>query len=151
MRTAGRCGRGGPVGRLRSVSRVAYRTDHAPIGVLVVDADRRVRRSLSCLIDLADGLACAAAVGDATDALSALQGAEAVDVCLIDPRLPEIEAGIALMVRMRERWPSMRIVAMSFSDATEHRALDGGADAFVAKSGQPDALMEVIRTVAADR
>jgi two-component system invasion response regulator UvrY len=121
-----------------------------PVRVLIVDGDRRVRRSLAGLIELAEGLTCCGMAEDAAAALTCLEQAPA-DVCLIDPRSSEADCGLELLAEMRRRWPQLGIVAMSFVDASADPCLDGGADAFVAKSGQPDALVDALRTVAAQR
>ena len=66
-----------------------------PTRVLVVDADRRVRASLERLITVSDGFTCVRTVDNPTDALAALE-TQPVDAVLIDPRLPDIEVGLAL-------------------------------------------------------
>ncbi len=124
--------------------------DGTPIRVLLVDADRRVRRSLSGLIDLADDIECVAAVADGPAALAALD-ADGADICLLDPGLPELESGISLIAALRERRPGIRIVAMNVSEACEGECLDGGADAFVAKWDEPEELVDLIRAVAGGR
>ncbi len=83
-----------------------------PVRVLVVDADRRVRQSLAGLIGVSEGLELAAVVGDPVGAMAALERG-GVDVVLIDPRLPEAEVGMALLGMIRQRWPRVRIVALS--------------------------------------
>jgi DNA-binding NarL/FixJ family response regulator len=110
----------------------------------VVDADRRVRQSLSGLIGLAGDLTLIGAAADPAAALAYLER-EAADVVLIDPRLPEIDVGLALLVELHRRWPSVALVAMSYSDDLAHPSLRNGALAFVAKSGQPEALIEILR------
>ena len=124
--------------------------DGTPIRVLVVDADRRVRRSLAGLIDLAEGIECVAAAADGPAALAALD-TDGADICLLDPGLPELETGISLIAALRERRPGIRIVAMNVSDACEGDCLDGGADAFVAKSDEPEELVDILRAVARRR
>ena len=114
----------------------------APVRVLVVDADRRVRQSLAGLIRVSDGLTLTAAVGDPVGAMAALQG-DAVDVVLIDPRLPEAEVGIALLGEIRHRWPRVRIVALS---VVEHPTLwDETEQLVVVSPASPEVLVETLR------
>jgi DNA-binding NarL/FixJ family response regulator len=122
----------------------ATRLAGSPVRVLVVDADRRVRQSLVGLCGVTDDLAVIGAVMTASGAIDCLERTEA-DVVLIDPRLPEVDSGLALMVEVHHRWPTVALVAMSSLDDVAHPALSNGALAFVAKSGQPEALLETVR------
>ena len=115
-----------------------------PGRVLVVDADRRVRQSLTGLIDLADDLEVVGAAADPGAAMALLM-AGPVEVVLIDPRLPEVDAGMAFLTEAHRRWPRMALVAMSCFDEVERSTQSIGGLAFVAKSGQPEALIEALR------
>jgi DNA-binding response OmpR family regulator len=68
---------------------------------------------------------------------------------IVDPRLPEVDGGIAFISRLRATAPDVRILAMSWSDALEHAAVTGGADGFVRKTFRPTELVAAI--VAAGR
>jgi DNA-binding NarL/FixJ family response regulator len=104
--------------------------------VLIVDADHRVRQSLADLLRIAG----ASIVGNAGDVRRALElvSAERPDAVRIDPRLPDVEAGAALVRGIRLGWPSTRVVVMGWSDALELPALAANASGFVAK-GAPAA------------
>jgi DNA-binding NarL/FixJ family response regulator len=124
-------------------------TDRADrtIRVLVVDSDRRVRQSLCGLIDLADGMEIAGAAADATSALAGLADGP-VDLVLLDPRLPEFEHGKALVGAIAHGWPETAIVALYWPDdrdASERRTVT-----VVPSSVQPDSLVDLLRTSAAD-
>jgi DNA-binding NarL/FixJ family response regulator len=123
----------------------AGRPDDRSLRVLIVDADRRVRHSLGGLIELTDGLSVAGAAADPASAIAILERGT-IDICLIDPRLPDIDAGIALMTNLHHRWPDLALVAMGTSDAIEHPALACGAVSFVAKAGQPDIVVDALRS-----
>ena len=117
--------------------------DREPVRVLVVDADRRVRQSLAGLIRVSDGLWLAAAVGDPMGAVRALEG-DSADVVLIDPRLPEAEAGAGLLAEIRRRWPEVRIVALAVVD--ELAAGSEAAEPLVVVSpDSPEVLVEALR------
>jgi CheY-like chemotaxis protein len=95
--------------------------------VIVVDADRRVRDGLTGL------LACDASVelaGSASHPGAAveLSASTRPDAIVIDPRLPEVADGIALIERLRAALPDLRVVVLAWSGALE-RAF--GADAQV--------------------
>lgn len=117
------------------------------VRVLVVDADRRVRSSLNGLISLADGFRVVRAVSNSEDALTVLS-AEPVDVVLIDPRLPDLDVGLAFLVEVHRMWPSIALVAMHGSDVVASSSIQNGAVAFVAKSGQPDVILATLARAA---
>jgi DNA-binding NarL/FixJ family response regulator len=115
----------------------------APVRVLVVDADRRVRQSLAGLIRVSDGLVLSAAVGDPVGAMAALEDEE-IDVALIDPRLPEAEVGIALLGEIRTRWPRVRIVALSVVEQLA-TLWDEPEQLVVVSPASPELLVETLR------
>jgi CheY-like chemotaxis protein len=114
-----------------------------PVRVLIVDADRRVRASLHGLLAACEGVEVVATTGDAAEA-ARLVASAAPDVIVLDPRLPEIDAGLQLIARLCDSCPEVRVVAMSVSDTLESSALATGAVAFVAKSGQPSELLDAV-------
>jgi DNA-binding NarL/FixJ family response regulator len=114
-----------------------------PLRVLVVDADERVRESLVGL--LAIGRRCIV-VGSASHPESALSliSAEPPDVVVVDPRLPEVDAGRAFIARARELAPSVRVLVMSWSDSLGHDSIVSGADGFVRKTFRPRELIDAV-------
>lgn len=119
-----------------------------PLQVLVVDADRRVRQSLCGLIDVADGMAVACSAADPATALAEL-AAHHVDLVLLDPRLPEFDAGKALVGAIRREWPDTSIVALYWPE--EHAAPDDHPVTVLPTAVQPDSLVELLRSSAASR
>ena len=114
-----------------------------PLRVLVVDADDRVRESLSGLLAISGQcmvVASAGQVGMALDLASDLRP----DVVIVDPRLPEVDGGIAFITRLRADLPSIRILAMSWSDTLESAVMESGADGFVRKTFRPSELTAAI-------
>ena len=109
--------------------------------VAVVDADRRVsihRRGAA--------RAGVEVIGTAGDVRSALELVENLNptVLLVDPRLPDIDAGRALLSGIALGWPSVRVVLMGWTDEPDGMPADA---AFVSKSAQPEEF--VAATVAA--
>ena len=112
----------------------------APVRVLVVDSDRRVRQSLAGLIRISDGLDLCGCGGGSGRAPWSCWSTTATDVLLIDPRLPEAEMGLALLTELHRRWPSIAIVAMSGLDGVEtvrHRQWCAGVRVQVGPAGAP--------------
>jgi DNA-binding NarL/FixJ family response regulator len=114
-----------------------------PLRVLVVDADERIRESLARLLGI--GRRCIV-VGTAGRPEAALEliAADPPDVIVVDPRLPEIDAGQAFIARARELSPSVRVLVMGWSEALEHHAIADGADAFLRKTFRPRELVDAV-------
>ncbi len=115
-----------------------------PLRVLVVDSDHRVRNSLTGLICC---LGRQVEVADAADAGTALRlaTAHAPDVVLVDPRLPDIDAGLALIEQLRVISPGARLIVMGWSEALENVSLSLPATTFIAKGDAPNAFLEAVR------
>jgi DNA-binding NarL/FixJ family response regulator len=110
--------------------------------VVIVDADRRVLQSLSALLGVTGEVEV---VGRATDVRAALEEIERVhpDVVLVDPRLPDVDAGIALIGGLRRAWPSIRVVMTGWGDGDARPALNGSA-CYVSKGSSPEEYVEAI-------
>ena len=108
-----------------------------------MDADDRVRESLAGLLAIGDRVAV---VGSAGFPGAALEVADRThpDVVIIDPRLPDVDAGTALIQELHRRIPGTRILAMSWSEDLEHHGIDCGADGFVRKTFRPAELIASI-------
>ena len=111
--------------------------------ILVVDADHRVRDSLAGVIALADGLevvGTASHLGEAVDAVRALSP----DVVLLDPDLPDIASGRALLDRLRALRPAPRVFIMSWATAAENAELVAQADGFIEKCSDPASFTDAV-------
>jgi DNA-binding NarL/FixJ family response regulator len=114
-----------------------------PLRVLVVDADDRVRESLTGLLAIGGRCTVVASAGYAGSAFDMAIDSEP-DVVIIDPRLPEVDSGIALISRIRTHLPAVRILAMSWSDSLEAAVLESGADGFIRKTFRPSELVAAV-------
>jgi DNA-binding NarL/FixJ family response regulator len=108
--------------------------DVAAARVAVVDADRRIQQSLAEVLRVA-GLQVVGTAGDVRSALELIESARP-SVLLVDPRLPDVDAGAALLSSVALGWPSVRLVVMSWTE----EPLPGlhAAHAFVSKTSQPE-------------
>ena len=107
--------------------------------VAVIDADRRVRQSLADLLDLA-GLAVVGTAGS-TDEAAALLETALPTVVLVDPRLPDVNAGEAFLAALQRRAPQLRVVLMGWSDLLERPSLRARAVAYLPKSSTPEEFL----------
>ena len=111
--------------------------------VLIVDADRRVRASLAALLQLEPGVSFVDVAADvATAAELAIR--HRPDVIVLDPRLPDVDAGLALLAFLRRRLPDARIVVCAYSDLGGGAPSLSGADAVLSKGTDPGAFVASI-------
>ncbi|HEX6128880.1 MAG TPA: response regulator [Candidatus Limnocylindria bacterium] len=106
---------------------------HAP-RVAVVDSDRRVQQSLAEVLRVA-GVDVIGTAGDVRAALE-LISKERPSVVLLDPRLPDLDAGMALLASVSRGWPSVRVVLMGWAAPGEARLPDDLS--FVSKSASSE-------------
>ncbi|CAN5572718.1 hypothetical protein BH23CHL10_BH23CHL10_05520 [soil metagenome] len=115
----------------------------SPSRVVIVDADRRVQASLADLLAISGDVRVVGRAGDVRAALEMVEQTRP-DVALIDPRLPDLEAGEALMTGLRLAWPDMRIVLTGWSDVEGHSLPSTARPRFVSKSASPEAFVAAI-------
>lgn len=113
--------------------------------VAIVDADRRVQQSVAEVLRVA-GLNVVGTAGDVRAALELMDELEPT-VLVVDPRLPDVEAGGSLLSGVSRGWPATRVVVMGWSGDGEAEL--PGAHAFVSKSAEPEEF--VAATIAACR
>ncbi len=108
--------------------------------ILVVDDHAVVRRGLVALLG-AEGYTVAGDAGSGEEALE-LQP----DVVLLDLGLPDLD-GLEVLRRLSEVAAGARVVVLTMHAEEEYvlQALAAGADGYVLKMAEPEALMEAIR------
>src|SRR6476660_5677202 len=93
-----------------------------PLRVVLVDADERVRESLAGLLCIGDHLRVVGSAGQTGPAIDRVLATEP-DIVVLDPRLPEPDAGLSFIHRLRALAPGVRILVMSGTDAPERADL----------------------------
>ena len=111
--------------------------------VVVVDADERVRESLTGLLCIGDRLEVVGSAGQSGPAVDIVRDTRP-DIVVLDPRLPELDAGLSLIRRLRDVAPGVRILVMSGADASEGGDLVRSADGFVRKTFRPSDLVAAV-------
>jgi DNA-binding NarL/FixJ family response regulator len=111
--------------------------------VVIVDADRRVQQSLADLLSV-DG--SVHVVGRAGDVRSALEEVERThpDVLLVDPRLPDVEAGNALIAGVQRAWPSLQVVLTGWGPSAADGTNGGELIPSISKDASPEAFTAAI-------
>ena len=127
-------------------------TAQAPLRVLVVDPDDRIRESLARLLPIGGRCLVVGSAGQPDAALD-LAVAMSPDVVMLDSRLSELDAGRTLVARLRGAHPGVRVVVLNWSETTDASAGLEGADAYIRKTFRPheliDAVVNAARTPAA--
>lgn len=106
--------------------------------VVIVDVDRRVQQSLADVLELG-GLSVVATAGDVRAALEAVERTRP-DVIIVDPRLPDLSAGQALLSSLALGWPELRVVVMGWSEGLEQPETMPRT-AVIPKSADPDTFV----------
>lgn len=119
----------------------------APIRVLVVDDDERVRRMITIMLSLEDDYEV---VGEAADGQEAVSAASSLqpDIVLLDLEMPGMD-GVLAIPKIREQVPSTKIAVLSaFPDPyTLTDALVRGADTYLDKATNLAELPVILRSL----
>jgi two-component system, NarL family, response regulator DevR len=110
--------------------------------VVIVDADRRVQQSLADLLTVSGEVEVVGRAGDVRSALEVVERARP-DVVLIDPRLPDADAGLALIGGLARAWPGLRIVLTGWNEA-DGRAMLAGSVCYVTKGSTPEDFVDAV-------
>jgi len=123
-----------------------------PLRVLVVDADDRIRESLTRLLQI--GGRCLV-IGSAGQPAAALDLATSMvpDVIVVDSRVPDLATDPDFIDRVRSVVPGVRILVLNWTDLDGSRTGLPGADAYIRKTFRPQELIDAVvnaarRTVA---
>lgn len=120
-------------------------SDAKPIRVLIVDDHPRVRRGLVVSLQAYKDLEL---TGEASNGAEAVRLCEQTppDVILMDLQMPVMD-GVTATHTIRERWPNVRIVALTSFDEENmvQKALLAGAVGYLLKNVSADELADAIR------
>jgi len=114
-----------------------------PPRVVIVDADRRVQQSLSELLRVTGQVEVAGCAGEVRSALELIEHARP-DAVLVDPRLPDVDAGAALINGIHRALPTTRVILTGWADAHGESALADEEACYVSKDASPDEFVSAI-------
>lgn len=117
----------------------------------LADDQALVRKGLAALLESLGGLDIVIEAADGAALLAALQSAQ-VDVILSDIRMP-VHSGIEVVKLLRARGDYTPVVLLTTFDdpGLMQGAISAGAQGYLLKDAEPDALATAIRAVAAGR
>ena len=114
---------------------------------IIVDDSRAMRCLLRGILN-EEGVSVAAEAGNGREALERLYELGPLDLALIDWNMPEMN-GFELLTALRgdARWGSMRVMLVTTETESTQilRALDAGADEYLIKPFQKQALREKLQ------
>ncbi|HOG47416.1 MAG TPA: response regulator transcription factor [Anaerolineae bacterium] len=117
----------------------------APVRVLLVDDHKIFRRGLAKLIEPMGDIQV---VGEAGDGREALEQARALrpDLILMDIQMPGWD-GLKATRLIKEEMPEIKIVMLTISDEDDDlfEAIKGGAEGYLLKNIDPEALFAMLR------
>jgi DNA-binding NarL/FixJ family response regulator len=118
----------------------------APVRVVIVEDQPRIRDGLRFLIDGTQDHRCVGAFGSVEEALA---GFPTADIVLMDIGLPGL-SGIEGIRRLKERHPGLLAIALTVYDDDDRifEALCAGASGYLLKKTPPDRLLAGLRDVA---
>ncbi len=90
-----------------------------------------------------DSLKVVGASGQTEPAIDIVMATEP-DIVVLDPRLPEADAGLIFIRRIRTVAPGVRILIMSGTDPVEQADIVRSADGFVRKTFRPSDLVAAV-------
>lgn len=117
------------------------------VHVAIVDDQRDIREGLRFLIDNTQGYRCTGSFGSVEEALPDLTP-QRVDIVLMDLALPGM-SGLEGIRRLKQRFPSLRIVALTIYEDDDRifEALCAGASGYLLKKTPPARLLECLQDV----
>src|SRR3984893_7616844 len=125
--------------------------DTGKMRILCVDDHPVVRDGLEAIINLQPDMMSAGSAATGGEALERFLELRP-DVTLVDLQLPDM-SGFDLIKKIRDKSPNARIIVLSSheGDVDIQRALESGAQGFVAKGIVRGELLETIRSVHAGK
>lgn len=122
------------------------------ISIVLVDDHAMVREGLRAFLDTEKDLTIVGEAGDGREAIAVVDTLAQhlmPDVVLMDLLMPGMD-GITTISHLRERYPELRIVALTSSSdpATVNGAMSAGVNGYLLKNATPDAVAEAVRTAA---
>ena len=114
--------------------------------ILIVDDHALVRRGLSYVVKEGFPDADVVEAEGSAAALEALHGGPAMDVALVDVRMPDLD-GLELLRAIKGDWADLPVIMLSTYDNAPYvkRALADGAAGYLLKDATPEDLAQAIK------
>lgn len=118
------------------------------IRIIIADDDIFIRESLQIMLGMDPGIEVSGLAGNGREALLLLEQGLAVDVVLMDIRMPVCD-GVEGTRQIKARFPQVRVLVLTTFDDDEFivEAIRGGASGYLLKNIAPDRIIQGIKTV----
>ena len=118
--------------------------------LLLVDDHTLVRKGIATVLQQRFPEAEVLEAEGADDAVEVLKDATAVDIALVDVRMPTRD-GLDLLKEIKGSWPDIRVIMLTSFDHARYvkAALAEGADGYMLKDASPEDLDQAIRVAMA--
>lgn len=119
------------------------------IKLALADDHNLFRKGVEELIEDFDNMEVLYSVSNGRELLSKLSGGSSIpDVCLLDINMPEMN-GFETAKQIKERWPDVKILAVSVYDSEFNilGMLRAGAGGYILKDSQPHVLRAAIESL----
>ncbi|HEX5147809.1 MAG TPA: response regulator [Candidatus Limnocylindrales bacterium] len=113
------------------------------IRVVVIDADDLVRQTVAALLGIGGRIEVVGIAGQTGPALDLVTLARP-DVVVVDPRLPDLDAGLAFIKRLHATAPWVRVLIVCSPELLERVGQADGVDRCIRKTFRPDDLTAAI-------
>lgn len=110
--------------------------------ILIADDRPTTRRGLRALLTILPQVEIVAEAANGQESVD-MVAEYAPDVVLMDMQMPVMD-GVEATRRIKEQWPAVRVIVLTLHPRYRSQALAAGADAFLLKEGNPDALLSAI-------
>ncbi|NLE95908.1 MAG: response regulator transcription factor [Dehalococcoidia bacterium] len=120
----------------------------AGVRVLIADDHAVVRQGIRQILSDAPELEVVAEASNGLDVLEVVSGM-GVDVVILDLSMPGL-SGLETMKRLRQDYPSVRILVLSMHPEEQYavRVMKWGASGYLTKDSAPEELVAAVRSVA---
>ena len=122
---------------------VAAPQPSTPLRVVLVDVDDLVRETVAALLGIGGRIDVVGAAGQTGTALELVQATQP-DVVLVDPRLPDIDGGLAFINQLHEVAPAVKVLVACTPEFLARAAAADGVDGYLRKTFRPDDLTAAI-------
>ncbi|MDB5953670.1 response regulator transcription factor [Ramlibacter sp.] len=125
--------------------------DSETITVVLADDHDLVRSGIKALLATMPGVQVIGEARDGNELLALLHSRAHPDVVISDLAMPGLD-GLAAIRRIKERYPTLRVLVLSMHDSMDFvkRAVESGANGYIMKDGPPEDLERALRTLKSD-
>ncbi len=117
------------------------------IRVILADDHALVRQGIRQFLEEADDIAVVAEAGDGDEAVRLVEQ-HRPDIAILDVQMPKM-TGIEATRQIKSRFPDIRVLILTAYDEAPYvfALLQAGADGYILKSADADALLEAVRKI----